>query len=145
MKRSNPRSAIRMIPLTRFKGMHRQRGLASVDEDASVFDESKVETLIGTVLSAQHSHSKKGSRSYTVHFLLETGKELMPVHLGPAWYLDRQSVKVSASDRIEVTGSRIRLGEKPAFIAVEVKKGAKVLQLRDRSGAPRWNRLTGGR
>ena len=105
-----------------------------------MFDESKIETLKGTVLWAEHSHSQKGGRSYSVHFLLKTPDDIVAVYLGPAWYLDRQKVKVSAKDQVEVTGSRITLNGSDELIAVEVKKGADVLKLRDISGAASWGR-----
>ena len=140
MKSSYPRSNGRMIPPARFQGMHRQRLPLFSDEGARMFDESKIETLKGTVLSAEHSHSQKGGRSYSVHFLLKTDDGLVTVYLGPAWYLDRQKVKVSAKDQVEVTGSRITVNGSDELIAVEIKKGAEILKLRDKSGATSWGR-----
>jgi len=145
MKRSYPRSNGRMIPPARFQGMHRQRLPLYFDEGARMFDDSTIETVKGTVLSAVHSHSQKGGRSYSVHFLLKTVDGLVTVYLGPAWYLDRQRVKVCAKDRVEVTGSRISLDGTDALIAVEIKKGAEILKLRDKSGAASWGRTAGRR
>lgn len=140
MKSSYPRSNGRMIPPARFQGMHRQRLPLLSDEGAKMFDESKIETLRGTVLSAEHSHSPKGGRSYNVHFVLKTQDGLVTVYLGPAWYLDRQRVKVSAKDQVEVTGSRVALDGTDALIAVEIKIGSEILRLRDKSGAVTWGR-----
>lgn len=140
MKRSYPRSDNRMIPLARFQGMHRQRLPLFFDEGARMFDDSKIETVKGMVLSAKHSHSQKGGRSYSVRFLLKTDDGLVTVYLGPAWYLDRQKVKVCAKDLVEVTGSRITSDGTDALIAVEIKKGGEILKLRDKGGIASWGR-----
>ncbi len=140
MKRVFPRSSNRMIPLTRFQGMHRQRQPLFFDEGARMFDDSKIETVKGTVLSAEHSHSQRGGRSYSVRFWLKTDNGPVTVYLGPAWYLDRQKVKVCAKDLVEVTGSRVAMDGTDALIAVEVKKGGEILKLRDKGGLPNWAR-----
>ena len=74
-----------------------------------------------------------------VHMTLNTGKETISVHLGPSWYLENQDVKIEAKDKVEVKGSKITFGGKPAIIAIEVKKGDEVLKLRDDAGFPVWS------
>lgn len=71
--------------------------------------------------------------------MMKTDKEMIPVHLRPAWYIENQDVQIAPPDRIEVKGSRITLEGKPAIIAAEVKKGDDVLVLRDASGLPVWS------
>jgi hypothetical protein len=63
----------------------------------------------------------------------------MSVHLGPAFYLENQDVKIEPKDKVEVKGSRVTFGGKPAIIAAEVKKGDEVLKLRDENGFPMWS------
>jgi hypothetical protein len=46
---------------------------------------------------------------------------------------------IDAKDKIEVKGSRITFGGRPAMIAAEMKKGDEVLKLRDDSGFPVWS------
>ncbi|HEV8725573.1 MAG TPA: hypothetical protein VGW77_33555 [Candidatus Binatia bacterium] len=60
---------------------------------------------------------------------VKTDKETVSVHLGPSWYLENQDVKIDPKDKVEVKGSRITFGGKPAIIAAEVKKGDEVLKL----------------
>jgi hypothetical protein len=48
-------------------------------------------------------------------------------------------VKIEAKDKVEVKGSKITFGGKPAIIAIEVKKGDEVLKLRDDAGFPVWS------
>jgi hypothetical protein len=100
-----------------------------------------VETVSGDVVRVEHVPSKRGS-SGGVHLVLRTSDATVSVHLGPAWYVDRQNVTIAAGDRIDVKGSRVTLDGKPAIIAAEVKKGDHTLVLRDDAGIPRWS---GGR
>ena len=57
--------------------------------------------------SPPEGHLTKGGGG--VHLLLETDKEEISIHLGPAWFIDKQAMKIAAEDTIEVHGSRIAL------------------------------------
>ena len=76
--------------------------------------------------------------------MLQTDKETIAVHLGPAWYIDKQTPKIETNDTITVTGSRVTIDGKPAIIAAQVKKGNEVLKLRDENGIPAWSRAGRG-
>lgn len=106
------------------------------------YDPKTVETVQGKVLSVEKTPSK--GRDYGVHLTLQTEKETISVHLGPGWYIDKQTPKIEANDTISVTGSRVTLGGKPAIIAAQLKKGNEVLKLRDENGIPAWRRAGGG-
>lgn len=98
------------------------------------YDPKTVETIEGKVLSVgktqQHRHG--------IHLMVQTDKETVAVHLGPAWYIDKQTPKIEANDTITVTGSRVTMDGKPAIIAAQVKKGNEILNLRDENGIPAW-------
>jgi hypothetical protein len=100
------------------------------------YDSKTVETLQGKVLSVE----KMQQRGRGIHLMLQTDKETISVHLGPSWYIDKQTPKIEANDTITVTGSRVTVGGKPAIIAAQVKKGSEVLKLRDDNGVPVWSR-----
>lgn len=101
-----------------------------------IYDPKTVETVQGTVLSKT---SPPQGRGYGVHLKLQTvDKGVLDVHLGPAWYLDKQTPRIEAKDVISVTGSLVTLDGKPAIIASEVKQGTGVLTLRDKNGIPKW-------
>ncbi|MDD2903926.1 MAG: DNA-binding protein [Syntrophales bacterium] len=102
-----------------------------------IYNPQTVETLSGEVVSVEKFMPGRGM-SYGVHFTLKTDKETIPVHLGPSWYLDKQDIKIVPKDQVQVTGSRVTFEGKPAIIAAEVKKGDKVLKLRDQAGVPVW-------
>lgn len=70
--------------------------------------------------------------------VVKTEKETVTVHLGPTWYLERLDEKIGKGDQVEVKGVRTTLAGKAVILAAEVKKGDKVLVLRDASGVPVW-------
>ncbi|MBU5635225.1 DNA-binding protein [Geomonas sp. Red69] len=102
-----------------------------------LYDPAKVETVSGEVAKVELMSARKGPGN-GVHLLLRTGQETIPVHLGPAWFLERLDTRIEKGDRVEVKGARVTFDGKPAIIAAEVKKGDAVLQLRDQAGVPVW-------
>jgi len=102
------------------------------------YDPKSLETVSGEVVAVDLLTPGKGM-STGVHLNLKTDKETVSVHLGPAWYLENQDVKIEKKDRVEVKGSRISFGGKPAIIASEVRKGDQILTLRDNDGFPLWS------
>ncbi|MGC1454840.1 MAG: DNA-binding protein [Nitrospirota bacterium] len=102
-----------------------------------MYNPATVETLSGTVESVDKVTPMKGMHT-GVHVMLKTDKEMISVHLGPEWYVERQDVKIEKGDKIEVKGSRVTFADKPAIIAADVKKGDSTLVLRDSSGIPAW-------
>ena len=103
-----------------------------------MYDPKTVETINGAVMNVERITPMKGI-SYGVHLMLKTDKETVSVHLGPAWFIENQDVKIKPNDKLEVTGSRINLEGKPVIIAAEVKKKDQTLKLRDESGFPAWS------
>jgi hypothetical protein len=106
------------------------------------FDSKTVETIQGKVLSVEKTPPK--GRGYGIHLTLQTEKESISVHLGPDWYIDKQTPHIEANDTITVTGSRVTIDGKPAIIAAQVKKGNEILKLRDENGIPAWRRAGRG-
>ena len=106
------------------------------------YDPKTVETIQGKVLSMEKTPSK--GRGYGVHLTLQTEKESISVHLGPGWYIEKQTPHIESNDTIIVTGSRVTFDGKPAIIAAQVKKGNETLKLRDENGIPAWRRAVRG-
>jgi len=100
------------------------------------FDPRTIETVQGMVVDAPRIQT--GGIPEMEHLTLQTSREKLTVVLGPNWFLARQNWKISALDRIEVTGSRLDLDGRPALVAQKVKKGEQVLELRDSAGLPLW-------
>ena len=103
-----------------------------------LYNPQTMETISGEVASVDTITPIKGMSS-GVHLMVKTDKETISVHLGPAWYIQRQDMKIVPGDKVEITGSRITFQGKPAIIAAEVKKGTEILKLRDENGFPVWS------
>ena len=102
-----------------------------------MYDPSKAETVSGEVIAVKEFSSRNGAR-YGVGLELNTGDRTLSVHLGPRDFISQQTVKITAKDRVEVTGIKTFHRGKEVFIAGEVKKGGEVLKLRDEKGIPLW-------
>ena len=74
------------------------------------------------------------------HLTLDTDAGTFDVHVGPSAFLAEKGFALAMGDQIEVTGSKVKYGAADALIAREVKKGGKVLTLRDAKGFPVWSR-----
>jgi hypothetical protein len=113
-------------------------GWGSTASYCRMYNTKAIETLSGEIVSIDKFTPMSGM-SYGVDLTLRTAKETIPVHLGPGWYIDRQDIQLKPNDRIEVKGSRVTFGGKPAIMAAQVKKGTEVLILRDENGFPAWS------
>ena len=103
-----------------------------------MYNLNTVETITGEVISVDKITPVKGM-SWGIHLILKTDKETISVHLGPAWFMDKQKIKINPKDKVTVTGSRITYEGKPAIIASEIKKGEETITIRDKNGYPVWS------
>jgi hypothetical protein len=133
-------SALPVQPALAQGGMRWRGGAGQGPGSASarMYDPKTVETIAGQVVSVETATPSRGTGN-GVHLLLNAGDGPIAVHLGPAWYLQNQALKLGPGDYLQVRGSRITYDGKPAVIAAEVKKGDEVLKLRDDAGFPLWS------
>jgi hypothetical protein len=103
-----------------------------------MYNLNTIETIRGQVVGTNTFTPMRGM-SQGMQLLVKTGNQTIPVHLGPAWYLNKQDFSIKNGDEVEITGSRINFSGSPAIIAAEVRQGGKVLKLRDNNGIPVWS------
>lgn len=103
-----------------------------------LYDPKTVETLKGEIVAVDTVTAGRMDIPGRVVLTLKTAKETIPVYVGPEWYVKQQEVKLVAGDQVEVKGSRVAMDGKPYIIPNYVKKGDRVLQLRDDTGLPLW-------
>lgn len=113
-------------------------GWGMENEYSRMYDPKTIETINGEVESIGAIKPKSGM-SCGVCLKIKNGKEIVPVHLGPEWFIENQDVAIEPLDDVEVKGSKITLDGEPALIAAEIKKGEKMMILRDDKGFPRWS------
>ena len=103
-----------------------------------MYNVKTVETIKGKVVSVNPFIPRRGM-SHGVHLQVETQKGIVPVHLGPAWYIENQEITIKPEDKVEIKGYLTNFAGKPAIIAAEVKKGNMTLVLRSEDGFPMWS------
>jgi|SRR5579871_2566646 len=100
------------------------------------YDPKTETTVTGTVQQVKQIAGRHGWNG--THLALKTVSGTLDVHLGPEAYIASQGFSFAAGDKVEVLGSKVTLGGTEALIAREVKKGDKVLVLRNAAGVPQW-------
>jgi hypothetical protein len=113
-------------------------GWGPCSQYCGMYAPTTIETISGEVVSIEKI-SRAKAMSYGVHLMVKTDEEIIPVHLGPGWYIEKQGIAIEPDDKVEIKGSRIIFDGKPAIIAAEVKKGDEILRLRDENGFPFWS------
>lgn len=104
----------------------------------TMWDANAVTTLTGEVTGVEKYTPGRGGSAYGLKLTVKTGQETIPVILGPGWYVEQQHFAFAPQDRLELKGSRLTIQGQPTMVAAEVKKGDKVLKLRDDRGLPLW-------
>ena len=101
------------------------------------YDPDTVATLRGTVTGVTVVPGQ-GGRAGGTHVTLERDGAVTEARLGPTWFLEREGIELSKGDSLEVTGSVVDSAGVSVLIAREIRKGTKVLRLRDERGFPEW-------
>jgi hypothetical protein len=95
-------------------------------------------TVTGTVEKIETMLPAKGMVR-GIHMVVNTGKDVVSVHLGPKWYLENQDTSLARKDKVTVNGVKAQWEGKQVIIAFTVEKGGKTLTLRDEQGQPAWS------
>ena len=103
------------------------------------YDTTTVQTVSGVVQRVDiPAPQARGPASMQV--VLLTGGDSLVVHLGPAWYVDRNHMTLAKGDRVDVTGSRTTVAGQPVLVAREISRAGQTLKLRTEQGMPLWSR-----
>ena len=116
---------------------HGTGGWGDKNAYCALFDSKTVETVQGTVVSIDNITPMPGMRP-GVQLQLKITKGLIPVQLGPLWYLENQDIDLKPDDSVQVTGSRVFCVNQDVLMATEVRRGDKTIKLRDAKGRPLW-------
>ena len=94
-------------------------------------------TLAGTIDEVKTIPGPGSSGGLHLMVRAETG--VTEVLLGPARFVSDKKFDFAKGDNVSVTGSKLTMSGQPVVVAREVKKGGKVLTLRDSKGFPLWS------
>jgi hypothetical protein len=103
-----------------------------------MYDPKTVTTVKGVVLSLETipPQSQQPGAMRSAVLKMEPGE--ITVCLAPDWFLAEQKISLKAGDRVEVTGSKLNLANKPTILASNLKVGDKSATLRNDRGFPVW-------
>jgi|Deesub1362B_J571_1020462.scaffolds.fasta_scaffold06781_2 hypothetical protein len=103
-----------------------------------LFNPKTVQSFEGVALSYE-KFTPLRQMAYGYLLVLKTPKEIIPIHVGPGWYVEKMRFRVVPGERVWVRGSRILIHEKPVVIATEVKTPSGSILLRMEDGFPVWS------
>jgi hypothetical protein len=101
------------------------------------YNPDTVETFTAEVISVE-GHRRARPYGWGVHLRVRKNGEILPVHLGPIWFLNDYDFYVKEGETLTITGSRIMDEGETAVVASEIKVGDDLLTLRDEQGRPVW-------
>lgn len=116
------------------------RGWYANDRYNRMFEQQNIQTFDGRVERVE-TVAPMSAMSEGIRLIVRSDDddEMLNVDLGPTWYMRRQQEQIQRGDEVTVTGSRVNIEGQPVIMATEVRVGNRVLQLRDRNGAPLWD------
>ena len=124
-------------PISPGSGIHPSPGIG--DPYKKIFDAKTIKTISGQVIKIDQVPEFGFGLQMRLTVLIDK-KDMLPVYLGPAFYIlgPRQAKHLKLGDTVTVSGSRVTVKGEPLMIAMTVKRGNEVLRLRDQEGLPAW-------
>jgi sporulation protein YlmC with PRC-barrel domain len=118
---------------------HGYPGPEREDPYKKIFDSKTIKTLSGQVIKVGQVPEPGFGMEMRLTVFIDK-KEVLPVYLGPAFYIvgSEQAKHFKIGDQVTVSGSQVTRGGEAFMIATTVKRGNEVLRLRDKDGNPEW-------
>lgn len=109
------------------------------DPYEKIFDSKTIKTISGQVIKVDQVPEPGLEMEMRLTVFIDK-KEVLPVYLGPSFYIvgSEQAKRFKIGDQVTVTGSQATRGGERFMIATTVKRGNEVLRLRDKDGNPEW-------
>jgi len=86
------------------------------------YDVSRFEKLKAWVVGFKTEAPMPGMSPGTI-MVVETGIQLIDVHIGPTWFAKPGDIGVKKGERIKIRGCRAVIDQKEVFMAAKIKKG----------------------
>lgn len=113
----------------------------SVNESGRLYRDEQAETIRGVIKEINTVTLKDGAR-FSRLSLKTAHDEVIPVHLGPSWFMaeNQYLMDLNVGREVEVKGSFATVAEQPVFVAAQLhndhrKEG---MRLRRDDGLPVW-------
>jgi sporulation protein YlmC with PRC-barrel domain len=120
-------------------GRYPMPGPGREDPYKSIFDSKTIKTISGQVIKVDEVPRPGPGMEMRLTVFVDS-KEVLPVYLGPAFYIvgSEQAKHFKTGDKVIVTGSQVIVRGESLMLATTVKRGTEVLRLRDKDGTPEW-------
>lgn len=102
------------------------------------FDPETITEFTGHVIEVYYSKESKHDTRGVILFLADE-EDVMEVHLGPSWYIDRQLRHIKPGEELTVTGSVIEYKNQEVLVARDLQRGKHTYRFRDEEGSPYWD------
>ena len=108
------------------------------------YNPQTVTTMKGGVESLSTLPPKSQAAGAIRSAVLKTEQGNITVYLAPLSFMEEQKISLKAGDELEVTGSKVTLGQQPALIVKDLRVGGKSINLRNDRGVPVWMEAPAG-
>jgi sporulation protein YlmC with PRC-barrel domain len=114
-------------------------GTGRGEPSKKIFDSKTIKTISGQVIKVDQV-PEPGSGMEMRLTVFTDKKEVLPVYLGPAFYIvgSEEANHFKIGDEVTVTGSQVKVHGELFMLATTVKRGNEILRLRDKDGTPEW-------
>lgn len=104
-----------------------------------LFDPKTIKTISGQVIKIDQVPEFGFGLQMRLTVFIDK-KDVLPVYLGPAFYIVGlwQAKHFKLGDKVTVSDSQVTLSGEPLMIATTAKRGNEVLRVRDKDGIPGW-------
>jgi hypothetical protein len=106
----------------------------------SLFNQYNLQVVNGTIFKVDTVTPFDGMATGIQIILRTQSSGDLPVHLGPAWFVQHQDMNLGPNDQVEVRGARFAINGKNVMAAFEIYRtgDSKILLLRDQDDVPYW-------
>lgn len=115
-------------------------GWGKSDPYNKLYNAAEMDSIKGTVVGIEEIFPLQGMAPGVALLVRESKKDVITVHLGPSWFMNRNNIGIKKGDEVKVRGAWAEISGKDIFIASKVKKGddfeLKVRLTKD--GTPFW-------
>lgn len=102
------------------------------------YDPDSVTEFTGHVIEVFYSKESRHDTRGVILFLADE-EDVMEVHLGPSWYIDRQLKHIKIGEELTVQGSVIDFKNQEILVAQTLDRGKSKYQFRNEVGSPYWD------
>jgi sporulation protein YlmC with PRC-barrel domain len=124
-------------PISSGSGINPSPGIG--DPYKKIFDSKTIKTISGQIIKIDQVPEFRFGLQMRLTVFIDK-KDILPVYLGPAFYIigPEQEKHFKLGDTVTVSGSLVTVKGEPLMIAMTVKRGNEILRLRDQVGIAAW-------